>query len=140
MGNVSPQTGYKSVQPPFLRNRHRTGLHSEHPPNPKLRIPASLLRQGLHQQCPRTIFQGQRGNTQRKDVIRHAALDRKITAELAPKHDEKDGEEVKREEHSQQSQQVETLVQSVDSKESIVAEPVSRYQSPSIMKRLTIHA
>ena len=55
-----------------------------------------------------------------------AALDRKITAELAPKHDEKDGEEVKRDE---QSQQVETTVQSSGSKEIMVAEPVYIYSS-----------
>lgn len=28
-----------------------------------------MLCPGLHQQCPRTIFQGQRRNTQRKDVM-----------------------------------------------------------------------
>ena len=55
-----------------------------------------------------------------------AALDRKITAELAPKHDEKDGEEVKRDE---QPQQVETTVQSSGSKEIMVAEPVYIYSS-----------
>ena len=55
-----------------------------------------------------------------------AALDRKITAELAPKHDEKDGEEVKRDE---QPQQVETTVQSSGSKEIMVAEPVYMYAS-----------
>ena len=52
-----------------------------------------------------------------------AALDRKITAELAPKHDEKDGEEVKRDEQPQQSQRVENPAQSSGSKESMVAEP-----------------
>ena len=55
-----------------------------------------------------------------------AALDRKITAELAPKHDEKDGEKVKRDE---QPQQVETTVQSSGSKEIMVAEPVYIYSS-----------
>ena len=35
-----------------------------------------------------------------------AALDRKITAELAPKKEEQDGEEVKRDEDPQQSQRV----------------------------------
>lgn len=55
-----------------------------------------------------------------------AALDRKITAELAPKHDEKNGEEVKRDE---QPQQVETTVQSSGSKEIMVAEPVYIYSS-----------
>ena len=57
-----------------------------------------------------------------------AALDRKITAELAPKHDEKDGEEVKRDEQPQQSQRVENPAQSSCSKESMVAEPQSQYQ------------
>ena len=62
-----------------------------------------------------------------------AALDRKITAELAPKHDEKDGEEVKREEQPQQSQRVENPAQSSGSKESMVAEPRTSYvhDSPS---------
>ena len=54
-----------------------------------------------------------------------AALDRKITADLAPKHDEKDGEEVKRDEQSQQSQRVDNPAQSSGSKESMVAEPAS---------------
>ena len=55
-----------------------------------------------------------------------AALDRKITAELAPKHDEKDGEEVKQD---GQPQQVETTVQSSGSKEIMVAEPIYMYAS-----------
>ena len=54
-----------------------------------------------------------------------AALDRKITAELAPKHDEKDGEDVKRDDQPQQSQRVENQAQSSGSKESMVAEPAS---------------
>ena len=57
-----------------------------------------------------------------------AALDRKITAELAPKHDEKDGEEVKREEPTQ-AQCVDVPEQSNCSKESLVAEPQSNYQN-----------
>ncbi len=57
-----------------------------------------------------------------------AALDRKISAELAPKHDEKDGEEVKQDEQPQQSQRIEKPAQSSGSKESMVAEPQSRYQ------------
>ena len=56
-----------------------------------------------------------------------AALDRKITAELAPKHDDKDGEEVKQEEQPQQSQRVENPAQSSGSKESMVAEPRPSY-------------
>lgn len=58
-----------------------------------------------------------------------AALDRKITAELAPKHDEKGGEEVKRDEQPQQSQRVENPAQSSGSKESMVAEPIYMYAS-----------
>ena len=53
------------------------------------------------------------------------ALDRKISAELAPKHDEKDGEEVKRNEEPQQSQRIDNPSQSPGSKESMVAEPAS---------------
>ena len=56
-----------------------------------------------------------------------AALDRKITAELAPKHDEKDGEGVKRDEQLQQSQRVESTAHSTGSKESMVAEPQTSY-------------
>ena len=59
-----------------------------------------------------------------------AVLDRKITAELAPKHDEKDGEEVKRDGQSQSAQRVDAPAQSTGSKESMVAEPVHIYQSP----------
>ena len=68
-----------------------------------------------------------------------AALDRKITAELAPthevpddrmgvNHDEKDGEEVKRDEQPQQSQRVENPAQSPGPKESMVAEPQPLYK------------
>lgn len=56
-----------------------------------------------------------------------AVLDRKITAELAPKHDEKDGEEIKRDDHAQ-SQRVEAPSQSTGSKESMVAEPIRLYK------------
>ena len=54
-----------------------------------------------------------------------AVLDRKITAELAPKHDEKDGEEVKHDDHAQ-SQRVEAPAQSPEAKETMVAEPLDR--------------
>ena len=63
-----------------------------------------------------------------------AALDRKITAELAPKHDEKDGEEVKRDEQPQQSQQVKTPAQSSGTKESMVAEPRQSYANDSTVQ------
>ena len=58
-----------------------------------------------------------------------AALDRKITAALAPKKEEHDGEDVKRDGKPQQSHQVEAPAQSNGSKESMVAEPPHRYQS-----------
>ena len=63
-----------------------------------------------------------------------AALDRKITAELAPKHDERDGEEVKRDEQPQQSQRVENPAQSSGSKESMVAEPQLIYQTSQLYR------
>lgn len=61
-----------------------------------------------------------------------ATLDCKITAELAPKHDEKDGEEIKHDELTQQAQRVEATVQSKNSKESMVAEPLNRYKYPRV--------
>jgi len=54
-----------------------------------------------------------------------AVLDRKITAELAPKHDEEDGKEVKHDDHAQ-SQRVEAPAQSPEAKETMVAEPLDR--------------
>lgn len=54
-----------------------------------------------------------------------ATLDQKITAELAPKHDEQDGEEVKRDEPPQ-CQRAETPAQSPEAKETMVAEPLDR--------------
>lgn len=60
-----------------------------------------------------------------------AALDRKITAPLAPKKEEEDGEEVKRDDQPQQSHQVESPAQSNGNKESMVAEPLSIYSRPS---------
>ena len=59
-----------------------------------------------------------------------AALDRKISAALAPKKEEQDGDEVKRDDQPQQAHQVEAPTQSAGSKESMVAEPQYRYQSP----------
>lgn len=51
-----------------------------------------------------------------------AALDRKITAELAPKKEEQDGEENK------QDNTIVASTQSNDSKKSMVAEPILTYQ------------
>lgn len=63
-----------------------------------------------------------------------AALDRKIAAALAPKPDEKDGEEIKRDE-PQQTQETKTIdvptqSQSSEPKKSMVAEPKTAYSSP----------
>lgn len=55
-----------------------------------------------------------------------AALDRKIAAELAPKHDEKDGEEVKPD-IQQPSKVVEAPSQTANDKNSMVAEPKPEY-------------
>lgn len=66
-----------------------------------------------------------------------AALDRKITAELAPKHDEKDGEEVKRDGQPQQAQRVDVSSQPNSSKESLVAEPQSDYMVSANLQRST---
>ena len=68
-----------------------------------------------------------------------AALDRKITAELASKHDEKDGEEVKREEQPQQTQRVEAPAQSNGNKESMVAEPHSKYEYMQVASSYNFH-
>ena len=61
-----------------------------------------------------------------------AALDRKITAELAPKKEEQDGEENK------QVNTVEAPTQANDTKKSMVAEPIYNYSclSNRVMKRL----
>ena len=65
-----------------------------------------------------------------------AALDRKITAELAPKHDENDGTENKQEQSPQQEVKSETTVKTVnvhttdppqEQKSSMVAEPRPLY-------------
>ena len=65
-----------------------------------------------------------------------AALDRKIAAELAPKQDEKDGEEVKPDTQQQQPGKVieappSSQSQSADDKKSMVAEPIEIYR-PSV--------
>ncbi|MCM1142627.1 MAG: hypothetical protein NC453_28990, partial [Muribaculum sp.] len=63
-----------------------------------------------------------------------AALDRKIAAALAPKHDEMDGEEVKRDDSQQKHEaktiDVPTQSQSSEPKKSMVAEPTSYYRQP----------
>ena len=63
-----------------------------------------------------------------------SALDRKIAAELAPKHDENDGEEVKPDSQQQQAKVIEappsSQSQSADDKKSMVAEPIEIYRPP----------
>lgn len=61
-----------------------------------------------------------------------AALDRKIAAELAPKHDEKDGEEVKPDTQQQPAsvKVVDPPGQTTDDKKSMVAEPIEIYRPP----------
>ena len=60
-----------------------------------------------------------------------AALDRKITAELAPKHDENDGTENKQEQSQQPQTEIRTTNVEPDNsqnrKTSMVAEPESKY-------------
>lgn len=64
-----------------------------------------------------------------------AALDRKITAELAPKHDEKDGEENKQQPDIQRVEVRDNQSQTNGSKESMVAEPQHLYKSqPSFIR------
>lgn len=68
-----------------------------------------------------------------------AALDRKITAELAPKHDEKDGEEVNPDTQQQSGKVVEInpspQSQSSDNKKSMVAEPTMNYANINYSRR-----
>ena len=60
-----------------------------------------------------------------------AALDRKITAELAPKHDEKDGEEVKHPD-APRVEVRDDKSHTSGAKESMVAEPSIKYKSTNI--------
>ena len=77
-----------------------------------------------------------------------AALDRKITVELAPKHDENDGTENKQEQSQQPQLEVkaETTVNTVNvhtndttqgHKPSMVADPQPRYPMQATMPRFT---
>ena len=71
-----------------------------------------------------------------------AALDRKIAAELAPKHDEKDGEEVKPD-TQQQSASVKVVdhpSQATDDKKSMVAEPIEIYRPPITQSKSTFRS
>ncbi len=60
-----------------------------------------------------------------------AALDRKITAELAPNHDEKDGEEVKHPD-APRVEVRDDKSHTSGAKESMVAEPSIKYKSTNI--------
>ncbi len=66
-----------------------------------------------------------------------AALDRKITAELAPKHDENDGTENKQE----QSQQPQTAVKPETPSNTVVVQPTNTEQGhkPSMVAEPTEH-
>ncbi len=67
-----------------------------------------------------------------------AALDRKITAELAPKRDERDGVENKPASTVEvNATKVDAPSTSDDQKKSMVAEPAIRYQSPSFHRPLS---
>jgi uncharacterized protein YlaN (UPF0358 family) len=65
-----------------------------------------------------------------------AALDRKIAAELAPKHDEKDGEEVKPDAQQQLAsvKVVDPPGQATDDNKSMVAEPCIKYYRSSYLR------
>ncbi len=70
-----------------------------------------------------------------------AVLDRKITAELAPKHDEKDGEEIKRDEQTKQSGKImyhDNPQKEQTGNSSMVAEPVTKYNTTGLPLRQSI--
>lgn len=61
-----------------------------------------------------------------------ATLDQKITADLAPKQEKQDfGEEIKHDEPPQHANRADVPSQSVNNKESMVAEPQCLYQASS---------
>ena len=67
-----------------------------------------------------------------------AALDRKIAAELAPKHDEKDGEQIQQDKKTQNNQPA-TPDKSNDEKKCMVAESIVDYsRSPSTAKSIDL--
>lgn len=68
-----------------------------------------------------------------------AAFDRKITAELAPKQDEKDGGVVKRDGQTQHVHRADDATQSIGTKDSMVAEPISIYHSGNRI-RASLHS
>ena len=67
-----------------------------------------------------------------------AALDRKITAALAPKKEEQDGEENKEQPDTQRIEVRDNHSQTNGSKETMVAEPPSRYQRELLSSRIII--
>lgn len=67
-----------------------------------------------------------------------AALDRKITAALAPKKEEPDGEEVKQQPDSQRIEVRDNQSQTNSSKESMVAEPPNIYPREPLSSRIVI--
>ena len=67
-----------------------------------------------------------------------AALDRKITAQLAPKKEEQDGEENKQQPDTQRVEVRDNQSQANGSKETMVAEPPGRYQRAPLSPRIVI--
>ena len=67
-----------------------------------------------------------------------AALDRKITAELAPKKEEQDGEENKQYSDTQRIEVRDNQSQTNGSKESMVAEPPNLYPREQLSSRIVI--
>lgn len=67
-----------------------------------------------------------------------AALDRKITAELAPKKEEQDGEENKQQPDTQRIEVRDNQAQNNGSKETMVAEPPGHYQREPLSSRIVI--
>ena len=67
-----------------------------------------------------------------------AALDRKITAQLAPKKEEQDGEEIKQQPDTQRVEVRDNQSQTNGSKESMVAEPPNHYPREPFGSRIII--
>ena len=72
-------------------------------------------------------------------IIAQALSQKEIAAELAPKHDEKDGEEVKPDAQQQAAKVIEappsSQSQSADDKKSMVAEPIEIYRPQVVINR-----
>lgn len=78
--------------------------------------------------CWQTTSNDTRKSSKKGSDKHPIALDRKITAELAQKHEEKDGEEVKQHSEPQRVEVADSPAPSTGTKESLVAEPAHVYQ------------